>query len=295
MNRQVLQSVSAQFEKAQREFCEVANKYFEEKRQGIADATMSMARVSDETYSALQQRLKNEFDGEQEIISSNQKAIATELARLKEQVTNVDDRTAKLDRLSIQFEATFSDRLDQTVSETITQARTSMAHLLGEVRSEQLGIAAAEVERMVTALSARADSLIEEGLRPFVDVLIRERDQTQIQIAAVKQEKEELQLWLMQQDQHFKKFIEKALFDARIQGKTSVQKVLEMIQDPVDKLSCEAKKKIEELASRQYVELDDSIRRLRDELATLRQQAGDSLLASFEAVSDNSDPNDKLV
>jgi len=295
MDRQMHQSVSAQFEKAQHQFYEVANTYFEEKRLGIADATTSMAQVSDEIYSALQQRLRNEFDGKQEIITFNQNAITTELARLQAQVSNVDDRTAKLDKLSIQLEANFSGRLDQTVSETITQARTSMAHLLGEVRSEQLGIAAAEVESMVTTLSTRADSLIKEELRPFIDVLIRERDETQIQIAAVRQEKEELQLWLMQQDQDFKEFIEKALFDARIQGKRSVQEVLEMIENPVDKLSCEAKNKIEELASRQYVELGESIRRLRGELATLKKQAGDSLLTSFEAVSDDSEPNDKFV
>lgn len=295
MDRQVHQSVSAQFEKAQRHFCEVANKYFEEKRQGIADATTSMAKASDEIYSALQERLRKEFDGKQEIVDSNQNTIATELARLQAQVRNVDDRTARLDKLSLQLEADFSGRLDQTVSETITQARTSMAHLLGEVRSEQLGMAGAEVESLVTTLSTRVDYLIKEELRPFIDVLIRERDEVQIQIAAVKQEKTELELWLVQQDQDFKESIEKALFDARLQGKTSVQKVLDMIQDPVDKLSCEAKNKIGELAARQYVELGDGIRRLRNELATLKQQAGDSLLASFQAVSAKSDPNDKLA
>ncbi len=295
MDRQVHQSVYAQFEKAQQQFCEAANKYFEEKRQGIAEATTSMAQSSDEIYSEFQRRLRSEFEGKQEIINSNQNAIAIEVAQLQARVSNVDDRTAKLDKLSIQLEANFRGRLDQMVSETITQTRTSMADLLGEIRSEQMGIAGAEVESMVTTLSTRADSLIKKELRPFIDVLIRERDETQIQIAAVKQEKEELQRWLMQKDQDFKKFIEKALFDARLQGKTSVQEVLDMIEDPVDKLSCEAKNKIEEFAARQCVELGGNIRRLREELATLKQQAGDSLVASFQAVDAKSDPNEKLL
>ena len=248
-----------------------------------------MRQVSDQVYGALQQRLETEFEDKQKIISSSQNATETALARVQAQFVDADDRIARLDELSIQLEATFSGRLDQTVSETITQARTSLGDLLGEVRNEQLGLAHAEMESTLATLSTRADSLIKEDLRSFVDVLIRERDEIQIQIAALRQEKEEMQLWLTQQEQGFRKVIEDALFDARVQGRTSVQKALDMIQDPVDKLTCQAKNKIEEVTTRQYVELGEGVRRLRDELATLQQQARDSLRASIRAVSDEPD------
>jgi DNA-binding ferritin-like protein len=285
MDRHVHQSVSANLEKVQHQVYEVANKYLEEKRQEIADATVSMRQVSDQICSALQRRLENEFDGKQEIIGSSQNAIATEVAHLQAQVGNVDDRIAKLDKLCIELESNFRGRLNQTVSETITQALTSLKHLLGGVVNEQLGLARAAAESMRTSVSTRADSSIQE-LREFVEMLNRERDETQAQIGTVRQEKEEMQLWLARQDQDFRKAIEDALFDARIQGNTSVQKALDLIQDPVEKLSCEAKKKIEEGAARQCAELGEGMRVLRDQLATLREQAGDSLRASLRSFSE---------
>ena len=289
IERQAHQSVSAELEKAQHQLCEVANQYLEEKRQEIAVATAFMRQVSDQVYGALQQRLETEFEDKQKIISSSQNATETALARVQAQFVNADDRIAKLAELSIQLETNLSGRLDQKVSETITQVRTSLGDLLVEVRNEQLGLAHAEMESMLSTLSTRADSLIKEDLRSIVDVLIRERDEIQIQIAALRQEKEEMQLWLAQQEQGFRKVIEDALFDARVQGRTSVQKALDMIQDPVDKLTCQAKNKIEEVTTRQYVELGEGVRRLRDELATLQQQARDSLRASIQAVSDKPD------
>jgi alpha-D-ribose 1-methylphosphonate 5-triphosphate synthase subunit PhnG len=214
---------------------------------------------------------------------------AIEVERLQAEVENVDDRIAKLHELTTQLAADISGRLDQTVSEIIAQARTSMEHLLDEIRDDQLGLARAEMNRMLTTLSTRADSIIKEELCSFGNMLVRERDETQIEIAAVRQEKKEMQLWLVQQGQDFRKAIEGALFDARNQGWNCVQKALDMIQDPVAKLTCEAKKKIEEAAARQSAEIDEDIRRLRDELAILQEQAGNSIRASFQAISEKPD------
>ena len=49
---------------------------------------------------------------------------------------------------------------------------------------------------------------------------------------------------------------------------------------------CEAKEQIEEGAARQYAELGEGMRVLRDQLATLREQAGDSLRASLRSFSE---------
>jgi hypothetical protein len=289
MNRQARQSVLVELEKVQHQLYEDANKYFEEKRQQIADAILSMGQVSDQIYSTLLQRLERDFQGKQEIVGSSQNAITIEVERLQAEVGNIDDRIAKLHELPTQLAANISGRLDQTVSETITQARTSMEHLLGEIRDDQLGLARAEVKSMLTTVSTRADSLIKEELCSFGNMLVREHDETQIEIAAVRQEKKEMQLWLVQQGQDFRKAIEDALFDARNQGWKGVQEALDMIQDPVAKLTCEAKKKIEEAAARQSAEIDEHIRRLRDELAMLQEQAGSSIRASLQAISEKPD------
>ena len=291
---QVQQAFSGELEKAQQQFREVANTCVEEKKQEIADATASMRQASDQVYCALQQRLENEFEGKQEIIGSLQHAITTEEARLREEVGNVDDRIAKLEEFSTQLEANFSGRLDQTVSETIAQGRTSLEKSLGELRNEQMGMARTEMENMLTPVSTCADSLIKE-LRLSVDMLTRERDETQVQISAMRQEKEEMQLWLAQQDQDLRKAMENALFDARAQGKTIVQKALDMIQDPVERLSCEAKIKIEEFTTRQHADLGEGIQRLRDVLATLERQAEDSLRMSFQAISETPNHSDTLA
>ena len=220
-------------------------------------------------------KLDSDFQDKQEIITSSRNAVTTEAAQLQKEVGNADDRITKLNELGTQL-SNFSTRLDQSLSETMKQARTSLEQLLVEIRNEQTGMARADMENMLTPISARADSL-KNDLTESINLLTRERDETQTQIASLKQTKEGMQLWLAQQTPDFQKNIENVLSDATVQAQTIVQKALQTVQDPLERFSSEAKNKIEEFATLQHSQLGEGVQRLRDVLTTLQQQAEDSL------------------
>lgn len=253
--------------------------YLDEQRQKITEIVASVGQVTDEMYSTLQQRLEKDFEAKQKIIESGQHAITTEAARAQAQLESVDRRIAKLGENFIQLEGNFSDRLDQILSETTARARTRLEQVLGELQNEQVGRARAAMESTLSPVSTRAESLITD-LRSFVDTLSRDRDETQAQIGAAREEREEMQRWLARQEQEFRKLIAEALLDATNGAKASVQKALDTFQDPIHKFSCEAKKRIEEVTTHQHAELNGAMRRLRDELVVLQQQTEDSLRAS---------------
>ncbi len=269
---------------------EVFSAELEKARKEIADATSSIGEASDKIYSNVQQRLNGDFEDKQEIIASSRNAITAEAARLREEVGNADDRITKLNELEAQL-TNFSTRLDQSLSETTKQARTSLEQLLVELRNEQTGLARAEMENMLTPISERADSLIKEATES-ADLLTRERDETQVQMGSLKQAKEEMQVWLAQQTPDFQKNIETVLSDATVQAKTIVQKALSTIQDPLEKFSSEAKNKIEEFATLQHSQLGKGISRLREVLATLEQQAEDSLRVPLQVTYEIPTPKD---
>lgn len=227
-----------------------------------------------------QEKLESDFQDKRESITSSRDAITAEATKLQNEVGNADDRITKLNELAAQL-SNFSTRLDQSLAETMKQARTSLEQLLVEIRNEQTGMARADMENMLTPISARADSLKKE-LTESIDLLTRERDESQTQIASLKQTKEGMQLWLAQQTPELQKTIANVLSDATVQAQAIAQKALQTVQDPLEKFSSEAKHKIEEFATIQHSHLGDGIQRLRDVLTTLQQQAEDSLRVPFQ-------------
>lgn len=227
-----------------------------------------------------QKKLNSDFQDKQASITSSRDAITAEAAQLQKEVGNADDRVTKLNELAAQL-SNFSTRLDQSLSETMKQARTSLEQLLVEIRNEQTGLARADMENMLTPISASADSLKKE-LTESINLLTRERDEIQSQIASLTQTKEGMQLWLAQQTPDFQKSIANVLSDATVQAQTIAQKALRSVQDPLEKFSSEAKNKIEEFATLQHSQLGDGVQRLRDVLTTLQQQAEDSLRVPFQ-------------
>jgi hypothetical protein len=278
VNSCVQQAVESELEKAQKQMSAMV----EEKKQEIVDATSSIAKVSDQIYSNVQRRLEEDFVAKQEIITSSRNAIAAEAALFEKEVRSTDDRIAKLTELSVQLETNFTTRLDQSASETSERARATMERLFIELRTEQIEQARADMETVLSPISTRLNALVEEGSES-ISQLTRERDETKIQSSAAKELKEEMQLWLAQQTPDFEKTVNKVLSDAREQAKTLMQTALDAIRNPVDILSREAKRNIEEFTTRQHSDLGDGIRRLQDVLATLEQQAEESLQASFQA------------
>jgi hypothetical protein len=227
-----------------------------------------------------QKKLESDFQDKQESITSTRDAITAEAATLQKELGSADDRITKLNELASQL-SNFSTRLDQSLSETMKQARTSLEQLLVEIRNEQTSLARSDMENMLTPISARADSLKKE-LTDSINLLTRERDEIQTQIASLTQTKEGMQLWLAQQTPDIQKNVENVLSDATVQAQKIAQQALQAVQDPLEKFSSEAKNKIEEFAKLQHSQLGDGVQRLRDVLITLQQQAEDSLRAPFQ-------------
>ncbi len=227
-----------------------------------------------------QEKLESDLQDKQESITSSRDGITAEAAKLQKEVGNADDRITKLNELAGQL-SNFSTRLDQSLSETMKQARTSLEQLLVEIRNEQTGMARADMENMLTPISASADSLKKE-LTESINLLTRERDETQTQIASLQQTREGMQLWLAQQTPDIQKNVENVLSDATVQAQKIAKQALQAVQDPLERFSSEAKSKIEEFATLQHSQLGDGIQRLRDVLTALQQQAEDSLRVPFQ-------------
>jgi hypothetical protein len=277
IDSRVEKAFSSQSEKAQQQFSEAV----EGKKKEIADAASSIGQVSDQIYTTVKGRLENDFESQKEVVASTRNSITAEVSRLQAEVGGIEDRLISLRERSSQQETDFGVRLDERASEAIKQVQVSLEQVLADLRKQQTELARTEMENLLTPISTRADSLIKE-LGESANLLTRERDEIQLQLVAIKQAKEDAQVWLAQQTPEFQKMVQNVMSDAKAQAKTIMQNALSVFQDPVEKLNREAKSKIDEFMMQQHSELDEGIRRLRNLLATLEQQAEDSLRASFE-------------
>ncbi len=272
---------TAQMEKAQSQLAEAVD----EKKKDVAEAASSIGQVSDKIYADVQKRLENDLESQKEMVASIRNTISGEVARLQGEVGGVDERIVKMRELSAQVEKDFGTRLDQSAADAMKQAQASLDHVLGGLRTEQTAQARKEMEDLLAPISTRADALKKE-LSDAASALTRERDEIQQQVDGVKRTKEEMQVWIAQQVPGFQKTVQDVLSEAKGQAKTIMQTAISTFQDPVEKFNRQAKGKIEEFMAQQHSELDEGTRRLRNLLATLEQQAEDSLRGSFEVNSD---------
>lgn len=286
VDSRIQSGISSELKQAKSQLSELV----EEKKQEITEATEPLG---DRIYSSAQQRLEQDFARQQEAVTSRHKGITDDIASFREEFENVDKRITKLRALSSELEATFGHRLNQSVSEATEQARGNFERVLHDIRDEQIGKSRDEMENLLASISSRADSSIKD-LHDYLEAVTREREETQAQLASMRQTREETELWLSSQLPGFKENIDKIMSDAKAQTRAVVQNAIKVVEDPLEKLSREAKHKIEEFTTAQYAELNEGIHRLRNLLATFEQQAEDSLREAFQANCEASSQDSRL-
>lgn len=105
----------------------------EELRHKILDGGNSLKRLSEELFEFLQQGLIAEHDARREGLEQLRAAIASESARLQEQVGHLDARIAKLDQSARSLESGLDQRLSRISSDTVKETRTQFESAANEI------------------------------------------------------------------------------------------------------------------------------------------------------------------
>lgn len=112
------------------------NRGLGEIHQEVANAGNRLKRLSDDLLRLMQHSLAEEHEARRQKLEQVQAAIASESARLQQQIADLDRRMAKLDDSARCLESGLDKRLSQMASDTISTARGRMESALEEALTE---------------------------------------------------------------------------------------------------------------------------------------------------------------
>ncbi len=98
----------------------------EDFRQKLLDGGNSLKRLSEELVQFLQQNLNDEHNARRGDLEKLRTAVASESARLREEVEHLDRRIAKLDESARSLESGLDQRLSQLSSHTVKETRSQL-------------------------------------------------------------------------------------------------------------------------------------------------------------------------
>jgi len=112
------------------------NRGLGELHQEVADAGNRLKRLSEELLRVLEHSLGEAHAAHRQELEQVQAAIASESARLQEQITDLDGRMAKLDESARRLESGLDQRLSRMSSDTVRSARAQLESALEVVLNE---------------------------------------------------------------------------------------------------------------------------------------------------------------
>jgi len=102
-------------------------------RQKLVDGGNSLKRLSEELVQFLQQNLNDEHNARRGDLEKLRSAVASESARLREEVGHLDRRIAKLDESAGALESGLDQRLSQLSSHTVKETRSQLDSVAGGI------------------------------------------------------------------------------------------------------------------------------------------------------------------
>ena len=175
----------------------------EELQQQVGGAGTRLKQQSEEFLQALRQRLGEEHESYRQDMQKVQAAAASESSRLQAQIGELGSRVAKLDESAGRLEADAEARLARVAGDIVSGARTQLETAVAGVLSAQMARLNKEINDKLLPVLGQSESLIGD-VRSTTDSLRAENDRAGLQIAAVREEKQQFQQWLGEQASAYK-------------------------------------------------------------------------------------------
>jgi hypothetical protein len=151
------------------------NRGLGELHQELVDAGNRLKRLSEDLLRVMEHSLGEEHDARRLQLEQVQAAVASESARLQEQIADLDRRMAKLDESACQLESGLDKRLSQMSSDTVRTARSQMEgalevalNELSSRNAQELGNQLGEASANLKIIQKEIEASISESLHSQV-------------------------------------------------------------------------------------------------------------------------------
>lgn len=175
----------------------------DELQQQVTGASTRFQHQSEEFLHALKQRLGEEHETYRREMQKAQAAASSESSRLQTQIAELGGRVAKLDESAARLESELETRLARMAGDTVSGARTQLEAAAAGVLSAHTARLNKEINDKLLPVLSQSESVIGE-VRSTTDSLRAENDRAGLQIAAVREEKQQFQQWLGEQASAYK-------------------------------------------------------------------------------------------
>jgi cell division septum initiation protein DivIVA len=136
----------------------------EQFRQELLDGGNSLKRLSDELLEFLQSKLIAEHDARRGDVEQLRTAVASESARLQQEIEYLDTRIAKLDESAHSLESGLDQRLSRMASDTVKDTRSQFesaaSEILEDLATRSVQVLGSQLEETSTNMRVIQDGII---------------------------------------------------------------------------------------------------------------------------------------
>jgi hypothetical protein len=136
----------------------------EQLRQELLDGGNSLKRLSDELLEFLQSKLIAEHDARRADVEQLRTAVASESARLQQEIEYLDTRIAKLDESAHSLESGLDQRLSRMASDTVKDTRSQFesaaSEVLEDLATRSVQVLGSQLEETSTNMRVIQDGII---------------------------------------------------------------------------------------------------------------------------------------
>jgi hypothetical protein len=136
----------------------------EQFRQELLDGGNSLKRLSDELLEFLQSKLIAEHDARRGDVEQLRTAVASESARLQQEIEYLDTRIAKLDESAHSLESGLDQRLSRMASDTVKDTRSQFesaaSEILEDLATRSVQVLGSQLEETSTNMRVIQDGIV---------------------------------------------------------------------------------------------------------------------------------------
>jgi len=141
-------------------------------QQQVVDAGNRLKRLSEELLEVLQHNLGEEHDERRRELEQVQGVVVSEASRVREQVTELDGRIAKLDETTRELESGLDKRLGQMASNTVSSTRKQLESAVDAILTDMGTRSSQELGNQLDEACGRL-KIVQKGIEASVSESLR--------------------------------------------------------------------------------------------------------------------------
>ena len=166
------------------------NRGLGELHQEVVEAGNRLKRLSEDLLRVMEHDLGEQHDAHRQQLEQVQAGVAAESARLQEQITDLDNRMAKLDESARHLESGLDKRLSQMSSDTVRTARSQMESALeaalnelGTRNAQEIGHQLDEASASLKTIQKEIEASVSESVKTQVAETLQSFEQSMEDLA----------------------------------------------------------------------------------------------------------------